>query len=195
MAMRRETFERLEIREKWQGTVSDDFVVTRAMKNVNLPIFFVPSCLTATVEDCSFREMFEFTTRQMKITRTYAPHLWKASFAGSIIFTVVFWIGAALLFFVSGWHFWLTLAFVALIFALGCGKAWLRLRAVKSVLPNYEKELNRQLLPQLTLWTISPLVYFYNSACALFSRKINWCGIEYELKSATETVTLTTNNS
>lgn len=195
MAMRRETFEQLNIREQWQGTLSDDFVVTRAMKKANLPIYFVPGCLTATIEDCDFRGMLEFTTRQMKITRTYAPHLWKASFAGSIIFSIVFWLGAALLFVLSGWHFWLTLAFVGAIFALGSGKAWLRLRAVKLVLRDYENELNRQLLPHLTLWTITPILYFYNSICALSSRKIVWRGIEYELKSATETATLTTNDS
>ncbi len=194
-AMRREIFERLNIREKWLGTLSDDFTVTRAMNDANLPIRFVPQCLTATVEDCSFRELIEFTTRQMKITRTYAPHLWKASFVGSMLFTGVFWTGATLLFFLSGWHFAVTLAIVAVIFAFGLGKARLRLQAVKLILTDYEIELNRQFLPQLTLWAIAPPLYFYNCVCALFSRKIIWRGIEYKLKSATETKTLTTNKS
>ena len=38
LAVRRETFERLNMREKWRGTLSDDFAVTRAMKEANLPI-------------------------------------------------------------------------------------------------------------------------------------------------------------
>lgn len=83
LAVRRETFEKIEMREKWRGVLSDDFAVTRAMKEANLQIYFVPQCLTASIEDCAFHEMLEFTTRQMKITRVYAAHLWKASFIGS----------------------------------------------------------------------------------------------------------------
>jgi len=193
-AIRRDVFERLNLRDKWQGTLSDDFTVTSAMKAANLPIRFVPQCLTAIVEDCNARELLEFTTRQMKITRIYAAHLWKASLIGSFLFTTIFWTGTVLLFFVSDFHFWLTLTFLFVIFAFGFVKAWLRLKAVRLVLNNYEKELNVQLLSHLTLWTISPLIYFYNCVCALFSRKIIWRGIEYNLKSATETEILTTNN-
>jgi cellulose synthase/poly-beta-1,6-N-acetylglucosamine synthase-like glycosyltransferase len=195
MAIRRETFERLEIREKWRGTLSDDFAVTRAMKEADLPIYFVPQCLTATIEDCRFRELLEFSTRQMKITRVCAAPLWKASLLGSLLFTATFWTGAALLFLLSGWHFWLTLAFLSAIFWLGFAKAWLRLTAVKLVLKDYEKKLNKQFLPHSTFWTISPILYLYNSICALFSRKILWRGIKYNLKSATETEILSTNKS
>ncbi|MDQ3063160.1 MAG: glycosyltransferase family 2 protein, partial [Acidobacteriota bacterium] len=193
-AIRRDVFERLNLREKWQGTLSDDFTVTSVMNAANLPICFVPQCLTASVEDCNGRELLEFTTRQMKITRIYAAHLWKASLIGSFLFTIIFWTGIVLLFFVSNFHFWLTLAFLFVIFVFGLIKAWLRLKAVKLVLSDYEKELNRQLLSHLTLWTISPLIYFYNCVCALFSRKIVWRGIEYNLRSATETEILSTNN-
>ena len=195
LAIRRDMFEKLDVREKWRGTLSDDFAVTRMVKEANLPVCFVPQALTATVENCSFRELVEFTTRQMKITRVYATHLWKASLIGSFVFSTVFWTGIALLFFASGIHFWLTLALVLLIFALGAGKAFLRLKAVKLILKDYEKELNRQVFSHLILWTLTPPLYFYNSVCALLSRKIVWRGIEYELKSATETVILSTNKS
>ena len=89
MAMRRDTFERLGIREKWSGTLSDDFTVTRELNAANLPIVFVPQALTASVEDCAFGEMLEFTTRQMKITRVYATKLWVMSFVGSGLFNAV----------------------------------------------------------------------------------------------------------
>ncbi len=195
MAIRRDTFERLNMRESWRGTLSDDFAVTRRMKEANLPVYFVPQCLTATVEDCTFGELLEFSTRQMKITRTYAAHLWQASLIGSMLFTATFWTGVALLFVLSGIHFWLTLAFTLTIYVFGCGKSYLRLKAVKLVLKRYDAELNRQFLPHLTLWAITPPLYFYNSICALLSNKIVWRGIEYKLKSATETEVLSTNKS
>ncbi len=189
-AMRRDVFENLNMREKWRGTLSDDFAVTNVMREANLPIYFVPQCLTATIEDCSFSEFLEFSTRQMKITRIYAAHLWKASFIGSFLFTVFFAANILLLFFLAGWQFWLTLIFLLIIFTLGAAKAWVRLKAVKLVLQNYEKELNQSVLWQLTLWAITPAVYFYNCFRAFFSNQIHWRGIRYEMKSPHETIIL-----
>jgi cellulose synthase/poly-beta-1,6-N-acetylglucosamine synthase-like glycosyltransferase len=192
-AIRRDIFERLEMREYWRGALSDDFAITRRMNEANSHVYFVPQCLTATVEDCTFGELLEFSTRQMKITRVYAPNLWKASFVGSLLFSWVFWTGIALLFTLSGVHFWLTLAFTMTIYTLGCGKSYLRLKAVKLILKHYEKQLNRQFLPHLMLWTITPLLYFYNCVCALLSKKIIWRGIEYRMQSATATEVSSTN--
>ncbi len=43
-----------------------------------------------------FRELFEFSNRQLKITRVYAPHLWKSVLIGSFLFTTVFFGGLIL---------------------------------------------------------------------------------------------------
>ena len=89
MAIRRDVFEKLGILEKWRGTLSDDFTVTRAMNEANLPIYFVPQALIASIESCTFAGLLEFTTRQMKITRVYASKLWVMSFFGSGLFNLV----------------------------------------------------------------------------------------------------------
>jgi cellulose synthase/poly-beta-1,6-N-acetylglucosamine synthase-like glycosyltransferase len=73
-AIRKSTFEKLRIQERWRGTVSDDFLMTRVLQEAKLPIHFVPACLVASLDDCSFKELLEFTNRQLKITRVYAPH-------------------------------------------------------------------------------------------------------------------------
>jgi len=189
MALRRATFEKLQIRERWQGVLSDDFTVTRALKEHDLPVYFVPQALAASVENCTFAELLEFTTRQMKITRVYAPNLWIQAFLGSFIFNLVFVWGIFLLIFspIQAFSFWFALASLILIFAFSTCKAWLRLNAVKLVLKDYEKELNRQFFTQNTLWILSPALFFYNSICALLSRKIVWRGIKYELKSPNQT--------
>jgi ceramide glucosyltransferase len=189
MALRRETFEKLQIRERWQGVLSDDFAVTRALKEHDLPIYFVPQALAASVENCTFAELLEFTTRQMKITRVYAPNLWIQAFLGSFIFNLVFVWGIFLLIFssIQAFSFWFALVSLILISAFSTGKAWLRLNAVKLVLKDYEKELNQQFFTQNTLWILSPALFFYNSLCALLSRKIVWRGIKYELKSPNQT--------
>ncbi len=192
MAIRRDVFEKLDMRQRWKGTLSDDFTVTRAMREANLPIYFVPNCLTATVEDCTFDELLEFTTRQMKITRVYAPHLWIASFLGSFLFNIVFVWGILIIAFYSTdiFAFWFAAASLSLVSAFSIGKAWLRLNAAKLVLRNYERELNKQFWTQNTLWIFSPALFFYNAFRALLSRKIVWRDIGYELKSHNKTIVI-----
>ncbi len=196
MAIRRETCEKLEIREKWRGVVSDDFAVTRAMKEAELPIRFVPQALTASIENCSFKELLEFTTRQMKITRVYAPNLWIQSFIGSFIFNLVFVWGIFILVFspIAAFSFWVALASLVIVSIFSIGKAWLRLNAVKLVLKDFENELNRQFWTQNTLWILSPALFFYNAFSALLSRKIVWRGIKYELISPDQTKILQDQN-
>ena len=189
-AIRRSTFERLQIVDRWQGTVSDDFTLTRVLQEEKLPIHFVPACLVASVGDCSFKELFEFTNRQLKITRVYAPHLWKPVLIGSLLFCAVFFGGivlvvARILLRLSNV---LPLAALLLIYLLGAAKAYVRLKAVAIPLANYKKQLSRSLPAHLLLWPFASALYLCNAVTAAFSRRIKWRGITYELKSATEAV-------
>ena len=192
MAVSRATFEKINMREKWRGTLSDDFAVTRAMKAADLQIFFVPQALAVSIENCTFRECLEFTTRQMKITRVYAAHLWIQSFIGGGLFNLI-WIWGIInlaLYSLNSAAFWFSAVSLILISVFSIGKSWLRLSAVKLVLQNYENELNKQFWTQNTLWIFSPALFFYNAFCALISRKINWRGIKYELNSPNQTSVL-----
>lgn len=189
-AIRRDVFERLNIREKWIGTLSDDFVVTRAMREAGLEIIHVPQALAATIENCTFGELAEFTTRQMKITRVYMPHLWAMSFVGSAIFNIVM-ISALLIVVLdrgNPWHVWPAVATLVAVSAFSVGKSHLRLKAVRLALPQYAEELKAQFLSQNTLWLVTPLLFLFNSIAALFSRTLRWRGTKYRLKSPTETV-------
>jgi len=192
-AIRRETFERLDIREKWRGTLSDDFTLSRAVSEAGLPTIFVPQALTASVESCTFRELLEFTTRQMKITRVYAPPLWMMSLFGTGLFNIVM-IAAFLIVVLSRQNdpaVWISLATLAVVAFFSIGKAWLRLNAVRLVLTDHKREFDGQLWTQNTLWLLSPALFFYNSIAALLSRRMTWRGITYELKSPRETVIIT----
>ena len=193
MAIRRDAFERIDMHEKWRGVLSDDFVVTRAMNAAGLPIVFVPQALTVSIEDCGFRQLLEFTTRQMKITRVYAPHLWLLSFFGSGVFNAVMIAAFLIEMFRQKNDFvvFAAIATIVLVSIFGIGKSWLRLKAVKLVLTECEPELSRQFLTQNTLWLLTPALFLYNSLAAWMSRRLKWRGITYELKSPTETVIIT----
>ncbi len=196
-AIRRETFYKRKIVEYWRGTVSDDFALTRALHEGDLPIKFVPRCLTASVEDCTLKELIEFTTRQLKITRAYAAHLWRGVLIGSILFVLVFFGGIALVVVraLLGLSFVTPLALLLIIFALGSMKSHFRLRAVSEVIPDRRLRSPGTTLAQLTLWPLASLLYLYNALAAAFSRRITWRGITYELKSPTETVILSGESS
>ena len=189
-AIRRATFERLNVRECWGGTISDDFTLTRLIKENNLKIAFAPQCLTASIDDCTFGEMLEFTTRQMKITRVYAARLWLLSLVGALLFNaVMIWAGFILVFApptsVAFWAAAFTL-FSVTVFSIG--KSSLRLRAVGLVLTDYREDLNKQFWTQNILWLISSALFLYNCLRAFFSRRIVWRGIEYQMKSARKTI-------
>jgi cellulose synthase/poly-beta-1,6-N-acetylglucosamine synthase-like glycosyltransferase len=189
-AIRRETFMRLHVLEEWRGALSDDFALTRALQRARLPIKFVPACLVASHDGCTWRELFEFTTRQLKITRVYAPHLWRVVLISNLIFCAVFYGGviASATRIMRGESFALPLAFVISVFALGACKAQLRLAAVKRVLAREGSRITiASRLAHLTLWTLTAVLYLYN-AVAAFSRRITWRGIAYEMKSPTETL-------
>lgn len=189
-AIRRETFDEVDMRERWRGALSDDFAVTRAVKSAGLKVVFVPQALTPSVEDCTFRELVEFTTRQMKIVRVCEPKLWLMTLFGSALFNSVL-IASFLIVVLSRTNdlpVWAALATLMLVFAFSIGKAHLRLTAVRLALGEHEREIGRQFLTQNTLWLVTGLLFFYNSVAAMFSRRIVWRGTTYELKSPTETV-------
>jgi cellulose synthase/poly-beta-1,6-N-acetylglucosamine synthase-like glycosyltransferase len=186
-AIRRATFERLGISEHWRGTVSDDFTISRVLREAKLPIHFTPNCLVPSIGDCDFKELLEFTTRQIKITRVYSAHLWLPLLLGSALFTLVFFGGILLLSLqiLSGV---LPLLVLLLIFLLGATKAFVRWRAVRIPLAAYRSMMNRDLPAHLFLWPIASLLYLYNAIVAGFSQRINWRGITYDLKSPSEAV-------
>ena len=189
-AIRRSTFERLKIVDHWRGTVSDDFTITRVLKEAKLPIHFTPNCLVPSVGDCGWRELIEFTTRQIKITRVYAPHLWLPLLLGSSLFAIAFFGGVALLIerLVFGGSFWLIAVFLVVIFALGAAKGFIRWRAVSIPLASYRKAMRRDLAAHVFLWSFASLLYLYNAIVAGFSRRITWRGITYDLRTPTQAV-------
>jgi ceramide glucosyltransferase len=188
-ALRRTTFEGLSVRVRWRGTASDDYALTRTLQEAELPIRFAPACLTASLEDCTFGELFEFTTRQLKITRVYAPHLWRIVLVSNLLFVAAFFGGIAVASVraASGLSFAWPLALVSVIFLLGMWKSFFRLRAVALALEDQHERLRAGVWAHLLLWPVTAALFLYNALAAACSHRIEWRGIVYELKSPTET--------
>ena len=183
-AVRRETFARLNVDQYWRGSVSDDYRLTAALREAGLPIRFVPTCLVPTHGDCGWRELFSWTTRQIIITRVYAPGLWQRGLASNGLYCGGV---AALLWTVSSPPAMALLASIALA-GLATGAA--RVAGACAAMPDHRHEIRRLRWAFILLAPLVPLLMLYNFTRAGLTRTIAWRGTSYRLLSPQQTAVL-----
>jgi len=186
MALRVEDFERLRLAERyWAHTVSDDYAVTRAVRDAGGRIRFEPRCLLASREESSFRDFVRWANRQIIITRVYAVHLWTVGLASHGLYCATFLLGLLLLGHPgsSAQERWAIIASLLFVLSLGLAKGYLRSVAAGELFPEENATLT---FYGPRYWQLAPLVpwlMFYNLVIAGFSRRIEWGGTCYILKS------------
>ena len=186
MALRRETFDRIGVREAWHGAVSDDYAVTRAAERAGAHVVFIPTCLVPTYGDCGWHELLQFTTRQITITRVYHPRLWRIGFFAQSLFNGTFiWLTAVVGLTLGLPGNTVAIALWLTIFALAAAKSWIRLGAVKSVLPY--AALSKHIWFYILSSPLVALLFEYNMLRSAFSRRIVWRQIRYNLISPNQT--------
>jgi ceramide glucosyltransferase len=192
-AIRRERFEQAHVFDHWSGSVSDDLSLTRALRQAGFSILFAPECMVPTTFDCDAASLMEFTNRQIVITRVYDPRLWALGGLAHVLYCGTVLIGLGLYFadLISGApaiHI-LLLALVPPVFSMARGI--LRLAAVMELLPAWKSKL----LADGWIWTflaaVVPFLSLWNSVVALFTRRIRWRGIRYQLITPGQTRILT----
>ncbi len=189
MAIRAVDFRRLQVAERyWANTVSDDYALTRAARDAHARIRFEPRCLVASREDSSFREFLRWSNRQIIITRVYAPHLWRLGLAAHVLYCGTFLLGLGLLATVGITLPWrgVILALLAAILTLGMAKARLRSIVAQELFPEESAMLARHGARYWQLAPLVPWVMLFNFVVAGFTRRIEWRGTHYELRSMNE---------
>jgi ceramide glucosyltransferase len=186
MAIRRENFERLRVLRRWDGAVSDDYMLTGAVHEARQRIKFIPAALVRSPLAIGWRGLFEFTTRQIRITRVYSPIVWKLGLATHLFYNLTFWGILAWMGLRGGQP---TLALLASgIYLLGAVSGALR-ATVADRLVNPDGGRNIGLIVAHTV--LNPLVsllYLGNFLASLASRQIVWRGITYEMVSPDRTI-------
>ena len=195
LALRRESFERFNIATRWQGAVSDDYVITAALQQANRRIKFVPECLVASHADATWRSLLEFSTRQMRITRVYAPRVWQLACTSHVLFNLTFWGGlcwAAGSYVTgrAGTSELRLLALLAAVFAFGTLTGAVRGMVAGRLLTTNFAEIQRLWWAYALLGPAASLLYLYNAIASAVSKRITWRGISYEMVSPRETVIL-----
>jgi cellulose synthase/poly-beta-1,6-N-acetylglucosamine synthase-like glycosyltransferase len=183
MAIRAADFRSLGIADRyWPSTVSDDYALTRAVREAGGKIAFQPRCLVASREESSLREFLRWSTRQIIITRVYAAHLWKLGLAAYLFYCATLTLGLIALA-LPGVTAQQRVAIAVVMFVvllLGTGKGSLRSRVARELFPT---EIGCR---ASCYWLLSPLVPWImlgNFIAAGLTRRIAWRGTEYELVS------------
>ena len=192
MAIRKTTFAELQITRKWRHGLSDDLILTNAVKAAGYPIKFVPQSLAVSFEKTSLSALLEWTTRQLTMVRLYDPGLWKLAAYPQWIFNLIFLVGLILIShaFLSGSAVpiaaWLMISDLPLGAVINGVRFWSFLKA----LPHYRPQMRRFWWAYLSLHLVASAVMSWALLKSLKTKRITWRGIRYEIRSTEETVVL-----
>jgi cellulose synthase/poly-beta-1,6-N-acetylglucosamine synthase-like glycosyltransferase len=187
MAIRAADFKRLQVAERyWTHTASDDYALTRAVRHARGWIRFEPRCLVASREESSFGEFLRWSNRQIIITRVYAAHLWWMGLASYLLYCGTLLCGLGVLAF-SGASALTRVGVASLLVAillLGMAKGWIRTVVARELFPEESASLRRFGARYWQLAPLVPWVMLLNFVTAGLTRRIEWRGTHYELRSS-----------
>ena len=188
-AIRRNVFDESRVLEEWCHSVSDDYSMTRALQHANKSIVFVPECLTPTYVEADLRSLFEFTSRQIVITKVYAGKTWVSGALTHFLYCLTLALGVYLtsvnvLATLPAFHL-AVLTFLPMLLAAIRGA--LRVAGATEVLTSARGQIMSQAWIYIVLGVFVPFLFLLNFAMSLFTRKIRWRGVTYELVSPQQT--------
>ena len=192
-AIRRKTFEEAGVLSAWNGALSDDFALTRALHDAGKAIIFCPECMGATLHPWTGTQLLDFTTRQIVITRIYSPQRWLLGMISHLGYSLTFLYGllviAAAMNSGDPWGQLALLLIAPLL--LAAIKGAIRTAAVDPLLPECKARLANWEWVWVALAPLVPFLFSWNFLSSLTTRRIRWRGIRYELVSPTVTRILT----
>ncbi len=185
-AIRREVFESIDIRNAWRGTLSDDLVAHRALREANLQVRFEPKCMVTTPVDFDWRSGVEFAQRQYRISRLYLKRWWVLAVAAGTVTQAACWgqLYAATL--VDSLALWQRVALLASSVGL-IGITIYRAKVRQDLVEIYAPGSSDQLKQARLFDTLAAPVVAILNLLVLFSssmgRRIRWRGISYLVSS------------
>jgi cellulose synthase/poly-beta-1,6-N-acetylglucosamine synthase-like glycosyltransferase len=188
-AIRRSVFDQAGVLEEWRNSVSDDFSMTRALENAGRSIIFLPDCLTVSYVNTDFGGLIEFTNRQILITRVYSEKMWGIAAGSHLLYCVTLLLGAwmTLSDFIAGRPSMQLALLTFLPMLLSAIRGAVRVLGVTEALPAQRAQIMSQSWIYIVLNVFLPFLYLYNFAHSLFTRKVSWRGVQYELVSPQQT--------
>jgi cellulose synthase/poly-beta-1,6-N-acetylglucosamine synthase-like glycosyltransferase len=185
-AIRRETFDRLDIRDAWRGMLSDDLVASELLGRAGLEVRFDPACVLSSPVDFNWSQMIEFLRRQYCITRHYAFRWWLLALAAATASNLALIVSLVLLAVLAGAKSplaWLPAGVLATLYGLGVYRGW----AMQSLAAVYSPEHRRE-LRGVRRWHIAGnfavnFVQWLGLLASASGNRVRWRSIDYRLDS------------
>lgn len=192
-AIQRDVFDRLELREGWDGALSDDLVLSRHLRMAGLSVAYEPHCLVASPLATSWTGTLEFLRRQYLVTRVCVPLWWTFGLIATLSTLAIPVVGATLSVRMAaageawGWPLLLVLAhYVATSARLLMGMA-----AVHPFIPQ-DRDSAGSIRPVCRLivlgWPLITMTHLAGLVGSAIGRTLKWRGISYRLIGPRQTV-------
>jgi ceramide glucosyltransferase len=183
-AMRRELFESLGVRDAWEGTLSDDLIVSRLLRRARLRVLFEPACMVASPLNATREQLSSFVRRQYLMGRFYLPRWWALTLLLATLITLPMVANLTMLVWdlaTGSTRAWLSGGLSGALYCLGVPTGLFRQDLVRLYCPQHYGDL--RWARRFEVWA-GPLVNVVNWIEMLGSslgRRITWRGIGYRL--------------
>src|SRR5437879_3585314 len=127
----------LRLGDRWRGVLSDDLVLTQAVREAGLKIAYVPAALVPTYEGADRATCTEWCLRQMTMATLYLPVVRRYAIAAFSVFngSILFGLACLALAAIGGVAYLISAAFFFAPLPVSIAKASLRRRALFSGAP------------------------------------------------------------
>lgn len=182
-AMRRTTLAALGIEERWRRSLSDDMVMTQALKERGHRIVFSPRATVANYTDYTLRQTVNWTNRQACLALLYAPAMRKltlpyAVYTGSVVLAAI-----ALVLALASFSFLVPGALLLAPVYLGLLKGLVRRAAFREAMPEFRMEFSGHRAFFYLATAILPILMLLNVRRASRMREFEWRGKVYRFTS------------
>lgn len=184
-AMRRELFEQLGVRQAWQGTLSDDLVVSQLLSRAGLGVMYHPPCMVASPLDYPGRSMLSFLRRQYLVARFYSPRHWMLglvtiTITNCVLLASLGMIASSLI--TGRGPVLIPAAVLAGLYGIGVFRAWVRQSLTRVFFPSLATVL--RVPRRFDIWggPLASLVHWVGILGSLVGRDMVWRGIRYRLQ-------------
>ena len=183
-AIRREQLPRLRLDERWREVLSDDLIVTEAVREAGLRIVYAPAALVATIEDSNRADCLEWCARQMTMATLYLPIVRRYAAAAFGVFDGTVLLGIACLLaapFLSMWYLVPAALFLSTLPAT-VAKAALRRRAFFAAAPHVSSLWRVPAARAAVAALAVPWVMLWGLAHTRKPRLVRWRGRTYDVR-------------
>lgn len=178
MAIRKEIFFDIGVFERWKTAISDDYALAAAVTAAGLGIAYAPGALVPSFDRVGGRAFFEWSRRQLILTRYHRPRLWQTGLVAHIFYCGGMAASVAALFtghVPAAWP-------LAAQLVPGMLKGWRRAKLARASLPEYEGWFRRYAWAHALWVPAATWLWLVALVSAGFRSHIDWRGRRYDLK-------------